>query len=108
MAKRGHGLRVSIPIRPPGPPLERVRERGKPRRAPLVSARARRERLAVDEDELEVLPARGRVLLELVRDGLQERAGGRWGRGGVCRRRGGGGLVGYLDKSGGRNGVGGI
>jgi len=81
VAKSGDRLRVGVPIRAPGAELQRARERTEPRRAAHVRRGARGERLAVDEDELEVLAARGlqlvRVRVVRAREGLQECAG-RW------------------------------
>ena len=76
----------------PGALLYRARERGEAERAGAVGGRVREERLAVREDRLEVVAARGRVRpgTDLIEDGLQVRAaadGWRWGR---CGRGGAG------------------
>ena len=59
MAKRRDGLVVRVPIGAPRPELQRARERTEPRRAARVCRRPRGERLAVDEDQLEVRSAGG-------------------------------------------------
>ena len=96
MTERGDRLRVGVPISAPGAELQGARQRAKRRRASRVRRRPGGERLAVYEDELEVLAACGlhlfRVRVVPMRERLQERAGrGRGqrvgGTGGV--RRGG-------------------
>jgi hypothetical protein len=57
MAKRSNSLHISVPIGAPSPKFQRAGERTEPRRASPVSRRQRGERLAVYEDQLEVLPA---------------------------------------------------
>jgi hypothetical protein len=57
MTKSRDRLRIRVPIGAPRPELQRARERTEPRRAARVRQRPRGERLAVDEDQLEVLPA---------------------------------------------------
>jgi hypothetical protein len=83
MAKSSDGLTVGIPIRAPGAELQGAGERAERRRAPRVRRGPCGERLAVDEDELEIRAARrlelvGCVRVVRAREGLQERAG--------CRR----------------------
>jgi len=94
MAKSDDSLRVGVPIGPPRAELQRARERGERRRAPHVRRGVRGEELAVDEDKVEILAARGlhlcllrvvgvrrRVRVVRVREGAQEGAGRR----GSCR-----------------------
>ena len=101
MPERRHRLAIAIPVRPVGvlrvgvgvlPVRELLRERVEAERARAVARREGVERLAVREDRLEVVAARGRVRAgtDLVEDGLQVRAaadGWRWGR---CGRGGAG------------------
>ena len=91
MAKRGDRLRVGVPISAPRTELKGASERAERRRATRVRRRARGERLAVYEDELEVLAARGLHLLRVrvvpVRECLQECAG--WRVGGIGGGRSG-------------------
>ena len=83
MAKRGDRLRVGVPISAPRTELKGASERAERSRAARVRRRARGERLAVCEDEFEVLAARSLHLLRVrvvpVRECLQERAGRRVG-----------------------------
>ena len=84
MAKRRDRLRVRVPIGAPRPELQRAGERTERRRAARVRRRPRGERLAVDEDQLEVLPAGGLQLVGVrvvrAREGRQQRAGLHRGR----------------------------
>jgi len=84
MAERGNRLRVGIPISAPRTELKGASEISERRRAARVRRRARGERLAVYEDELQILAACGLHLLRVrvvpVRERLQERAGFRRGR----------------------------
>jgi len=82
MAKSRDGLGIGVPIGAPRAELHRAGERAEPRRAPRVCRGPCGERLAVHEDEIEVLAARrlqrvGGVGIVRAREGLQERAGRR-------------------------------
>ncbi len=57
MAKSSYRLRISVPIGAPSPKFQRAGERTEPRRAAHVCRRPSGERLAVDENQLEVFPA---------------------------------------------------
>ena len=84
MTERSNRLRVGVPIGAPRTELEGARKRAKRCRTARVRRRARGERLAVYEDELEVLAACSLHLLCVrvvpMREGLQERAGSWRGR----------------------------
>ena len=96
MTERSDRLRVGVPISAPRAELQGARECAERCRAARVRRRARGERLAMYEDELEVLAACGLHLLRVrvvpVRERLQERAGRRRGRrvGGIGGGRSGG------------------
>ena len=100
MTERSNRLRVGVPISAPRTELPGARERADRRRASHVRRRTRGERLAVYEDELEILAACSLHLLRVrvvpMREGLQERAGRRqgWRVGGIGGARRGGLMMG--------------